>query len=277
YAFPLNEIGEVRRAVQADLRQIEGRQSIRIDDVTLPLHDFSGMMGLAPIYEKIEQKHLLLLGRGAERRGLLVEEVMDEQDVVARTFDSRLGKLRDMQGVTLLRDGGVALIVDPSDLLQSMQDNHGEVSGAGSSLGGGALMQDFTEEEEESGRVDGHILVVEDSATVREVERHMLEQAGYSVVTAVNGIDGFNKLRADKFDLIISDIDMPRMNGLDMIKKIRATERHGSIPIIVVSYKDRDKDRVAAMEAGANHYVTKASFDSGEMMEQIQQLMGVSV
>ncbi|MBT7306880.1 MAG: hypothetical protein HN842_01605, partial [Gammaproteobacteria bacterium] len=139
YAFPLNEIGEVRRAVQADLRQIEGRQSIRIDDVTLPLHDFSGMMGLAPIYEKIEQKHLLLLGRGAERRGLLVEEVMDEQDVVARTFDSRLGKLRDMQGVTLLRDGGVALIVDPSDLLQSMQDNHGEVSGAGSSLGGGAL------------------------------------------------------------------------------------------------------------------------------------------
>ncbi|MBT6879887.1 MAG: response regulator, partial [Gammaproteobacteria bacterium] len=123
----------------------------------------------------------------------------------------------------------------------------------------------------------GNILVVEDSATVREVERHMLEQAGYRVTTAVNGVDGFNKLRGDHFDLIISDIDMPRMNGIEMITKIRANDKYSQIPIIVVSYKDREQDRVVAMDAGANHYVTKASFDSGEMMDRIRELIGVTV
>lgn len=277
YAFPLNEIGEVRRANSADLRQVEGRESILIDKDILPLHDFSQMMSLEPARDKMEEKHLLVIGRGSERRALLVDEVLDEQDVVARTFDSRLGKLRDMQGVSLLRDGGVALIVDLGDLLQSMQDSHGSGSsmGMGSHLGFGNEVETSIDQIE-SDTETGHILVVEDSATVREVERHMLEQAGYSVTTAVNGVDGFNKLRADNFDLIISDIDMPRMNGIEMITKIRATDKYGQIPIIVVSYKDREQDRMQAMDAGANHYVTKAAFDSGEMMDRIRELIGVT-
>jgi two-component system sensor histidine kinase and response regulator WspE len=276
YAFPLNEVGEVRRVTQEDLRQVEGRESVRINNEILPLHDFSYMMGLQPVHQNIEQKHLLVVGRGAERRALLVDEVLDEQDVVARTFDSRLGKLRDMQGVTLLRDGGVALIVDLGDLLQSMQDSQGGGLSMGNHLGHGHEVESSIEEMD-SDTDTGHILVVEDSATVREVERHMLEQAGYSVTTAVNGVDGFNKLRADNFDLIISDIDMPRMNGIEMITKIRATDKYGLIPIIVVSYKDREQDRMQALDAGANHYVTKAAFDSGEMMDRIRELIGVTL
>ena len=280
YAFPLNEVGEVRRITETDLRQIEGRSAVRVEGATLPLHSFSDMMGLAPLQEKLERKHLLVLGRGNERQALLVEEVLDEQDVVVRAFDSRLGKLRDLQGVTLLRDGGVALIVDLGDLLQSMQDHQQSglkshrSSAAGDDLGRGidAVEQDI--DQMEAGEAGGNILVVEDSATVREVERHMLEQAGYRVTTAVNGVDGFNKLRGDSFDLIISDIDMPRMNGIEMITKIRAIEKYGAIPIIVVSYKDRDEDRQQALDAGANHYVTKAAFDSGEMMERIRELIG---
>ena len=276
YAFPLNEVGEVRRISKEDLRQVEGRDSVRIDGATLPLHDFSAMMRLKPIHEQLEQKHLLVLGRGGERQALLVEEVLDEQDVVVRTLDSRLGKLRDMQGVSLLRDGGVALIVDLGDLLQSMQDNHGANYARGDHLGTGHQVEHDVEQMEE-GDASGNILVVEDSATVREVERHMLEQAGYSVTTAINGVDGFNKLRADNFDLIISDIDMPRMNGIEMISKIRATDKYASVPIIVVSYKDREQDRAQAIDAGANHYVTKAAFDSGEMMDRIRELIGVAV
>lgn len=276
YAMPLNEVGEVRRVTAADLRQVEGGEAVRVDNETLPLHDFSRMMRLTPIHQQLEDKHLLVLGRGNERRALLVDEVLDEQDVVVRTFDSRLGKLRDISGVTLLRDGGVALIVDLGDLLQSMQDNQGNSGALGNHLGNGLDLEHAGDDVEE-GADTGHILVVEDSATVREVERHMLEQAGYSVTTAVNGVDGFNKLRADNFDLIISDIDMPRMNGIEMITKIRATEKYAQIPIIVVSYKDREQDRAQAMDVGANHYVTKAAFDSGEMMEHIRELIGVGV
>ena len=276
YAFPLNEVGEVRRISVNDLRQIEGREAVRIDEATLPLHDFGRMMGLQPLHEKIEQKHLLVLGRGNERQALLVEDVLDEQDVVVRTFDSRLGKLRDMQGVTLLRDGGVALIVDSGDLLQSMQESDEGIA-LGGQLGAPGSAVELDGPAAEGDASLGNILVVEDSATVREVERHMLEQAGYRVTTAVNGVEGFNKLRGEHFDLIISDIDMPRMNGIEMITKIRANDKYSQIPIIVVSYKDREQDRVVAMDAGANHYVTKASFDSGEMMDRIRELIGVTV
>ncbi len=198
-----------------------------------------------------------------------MEEVLDEQDVVIRPLDSRLGKLRDLQGATLLRDGGVALIIDMGDLLHSMVEDH---SGVEQGTTDTVETEGGAEEEKEV-----HVLVVEDSATVREVERHMLEQAGYQVVTAVNGVDGFNKLRAGRFDLIISDIDMPRMNGIEMITRIRAAEKYSQIPIIVVSYKDREQDRQQALEAGANHYVTKAAFDSGEMMERIRELLMAAV
>ena len=209
------------------------------------------------------------MGTGNQRRALLVDGVQGEQDIVIRALDSRMVKLCNIQGSAMLRDGGIALVVDTSDLMQSMKDS------ADSSYSSydeqGSLIS-----EQDEGRASAHILVVEDSATVREVERHMLEQAGYRVTTAVNGVDGFNKLRNDLFDVIVSDIDMPRMNGIEMITKIRGLEKYLKIPIIVVSYKDREQDRMQAFEAGANHYVTKSAFDLGEMMQQIKAFIGAN-
>jgi two-component system sensor histidine kinase and response regulator WspE len=105
------------------------------------------------------------------------------------------------------------------------------------------------------------------------VERHFLESAGYSITTAVNGIDGLNKLKSGHFDLIITDIDMPRMNGIDMIRQVRADNKYSEIPVTVVSYKDRDTDRKKADDAGINLYVTKAKFESARMLERIRNLL----
>ena len=269
FAFPVNEVEEVRRPKRDELRIIEGSQHILVGDLCIPLHNFSQFIGLQDLQENIERKHLLVIGTGSNRRGLLVEQVLDEQDVVVRLLDTRLGKLRDIEGRALLRDGGVALVVDVDDLLLSMQDSAGAKA-----MSYAVSMHDQSADEANNQKSRGNVLVVEDSATVREVERNMLEQAGYTVTTAVNGADGFNKLRSDTFCLVISDIDMPRMNGLDMIAKIRAIDKYATLPIIVVSYKDREQDKNAALDAGANYYVTKASFDSGEMMNQIEMLIG---
>jgi two-component system sensor histidine kinase and response regulator WspE len=117
------------------------------------------------------------------------------------------------------------------------------------------------------------LLVVEDSVTVREVERHFLEQAGYQVMTAVNGIDGLNKARAGDFQMVITDIDMPRMNGIELISTLRGMERFRTLPIVVVSYKDRAEDKEKALEAGADRYVTKSQFDTDVMLAIVADLL----
>ncbi|MFQ5958107.1 MAG: response regulator [Alphaproteobacteria bacterium] len=265
FAFPLHDVGEVRRVTQADLRTVDGREAVRVGNETLLFHDFAALMGLEPLHEKLERKHLLVVG-GGNRFGVLVDEVVSEQNTVSHAFDERLGKVRDMQASTLLRDGGVALIVDMKDLLQDLAEGRNAVAPLQ------AVNDDEAPAEEAAERPN--ILVVEDSATVREVERHFLEAAGFDVTTAVNGVDGLNKLRSSRFNLVITDIDMPRMNGIELIRKLRAHERYSDIPVIVVSYKDRDQDQAEVLAAGANHFVTKSAFDSGEMLEMIREIVG---
>ncbi|MBF0225019.1 MAG: response regulator [Desulfobacterales bacterium] len=263
YAFPQNDIEKVCRIKSSDLRVINGQNAVRINEDTLMLYDFASSMELAPIKYTIEEKHVLILNFEDNKIALVVEEIFDEHYIVSRKIDSYLGKIRDVDGVTLLRDGKMALIVDIKDLFLTLSDhNFNKIN---------IEKQNLKNVEPENKK--HKILVVEDSQTVREVERHFLESAGYDVVTAINGADGLNKLKVSKFDMVISDIDMPRMNGIEMIKEIRKDPKYGDIPIIVVSYKDREEDRLAAKDAGANLYITKAAFDSKEMLLHISRFI----
>jgi two-component system sensor histidine kinase and response regulator WspE len=117
-------------------------------------------------------------------------------------------------------------------------------------------------------------LVVDDSATVREVERQLLLRMGFAVETAVDGLDGWHQLRDGVFDLVISDIDMPRMNGIEFVRTLRADPRFTSIPVIVVSYKDREEDRRAGLEAGATAYLTKGAFQDSTFADTVRDLLG---
>ncbi len=263
YAVPLRDINRVCRITREDLRTVEGRRAVRVGEETLPLMDFSAIMALDPITRGLEQKHLLILEGGGQRIGILVEGVFDEQHIVHRRITSRLGKIRYVDGATIMRDGNVALIVDVLDLLEHVTDL----------LGSEAVVSQQPEEQAADIPRGKHVLVVEDSQTVREVVRHFLESAGYQVTTAVNGMDGLNKLKAGPVDIVISDIDMPRMNGIDMVSQLRSDPRYRDLPIIIVSYKDREEDRKKAMDVGVNMYVTKSEFDSMEMLERIRSLV----
>jgi len=263
YAFPMSEVAAVRRIAAGQLREVEGRMAVNLDDEMLLLYELHQVLGLAPLQQDIQRKHVLVLGDGERRFGLLADEVIDEMDMVSRPLDQRLGKVRDVSGLTLLDDGGVALIIDIPDLLARMEEGSGRLSNA---------VSQPTLIAEPVAEVD-HILVVEDSVTVREVERHFLEQAGYQVTTAVNGVDGLNKAKSGSFDLLITDIDMPRMNGIELIRTLRGIDRFKALPIIVVSYKDRPEDRQKTLEAGADRYITKSEFDTDAMLDLVAEML----
>jgi two-component system sensor histidine kinase and response regulator WspE len=127
---------------------------------------------------------------------------------------------------------------------------------------------------ENSARRMRRALVVDDSATVREVERQLLLRMGFAVETAVDGLDGWHQLRDGLFDLVISDIDMPRMNGIEFVRTLRADPRFTSIPVIVVSYKDREEDRRAGLEAGATAYLTKGAFQDSTFADTVRDILG---
>jgi two-component system sensor histidine kinase and response regulator WspE len=129
----------------------------------------------------------------------------------------------------------------------------------------------------EDARVRTHrVLVVEDSLTVREVERQMLTRAGYAVDVAIDGLDGWNALQRERYDLVLSDVDMPRMNGLDLVRRIRADRRLAQLPVVMVSYKDREEDRLAGLEAGATAYLTKGAFHDRTLLDTVADLIASS-
>src|SRR5690606_21072478 len=118
------------------------------------------------------------------------------------------------------------------------------------------------------------ILVVDDSITVREVERKLLENGGYEVDVAVDGVDGWNQLTVNRYDLVVSDVDMPRMNGIELVTRLRADPRLGKLPVVIVSYKDREEDRLRGMQAGADYYLTKSSFHDAGLIQAVRDLIG---
>jgi two-component system sensor histidine kinase and response regulator WspE len=118
------------------------------------------------------------------------------------------------------------------------------------------------------------ILVVDDSITVREVERKLLENQGYEVEVAVNGMDAWNAIRINHYDLVITDIDMPRMNGIELVSQIKQNSSLNSLPVIIVSYKDREEDFIRGLDVGANYYLTKSSFHDDTLLEAVIDLIG---
>jgi two-component system sensor histidine kinase and response regulator WspE len=200
------------------------------------------------------------------RFGLVVDRFIGQQDLVVRPLDARLGKLANISAGAILEDGSPVLILDVDDLVRSI--DHLLAHGRPRKVGGVAAAP-------AAGRTQ-RVLVVDDSLTVRAVERKLLETAGYEVVVAVDGVDGWNSLQGGAFDLVVTDVDMPRMNGIELVRKIKADPLLKELPVMIVSYKDREEDRLRGLEAGANYYLTKSSFHDETLLTAVRDLIGGS-
>jgi two-component system sensor histidine kinase and response regulator WspE len=264
YAFPHTRIDRLIRIRRDQVRSIEHRQFVTVDGANVGLVLAGQLLDIPAPTPIVPDLPVVLLSDGTGEYGLVVDSFRGEQDLVVRPLDARLGKVPNLSAAAILDDGSPVLIVDVEDLLRSMDQF----------IQTGSLVQCET-------RPAGHgrkkrVLVVDDSITVREVERQLLLHKGYEVAVAVDGMDGWNKVRAERYDLMVSDIDMPRMNGLQLVQAVRADERLRDLPVIIVSYKEREEDRVRGLEVGANAYLTKSSFHDNRFMEAVVDLIGTA-
>jgi two-component system, chemotaxis family, sensor histidine kinase and response regulator WspE len=141
-------------------------------------------------------------------------------------------------------------------------------------VSGGRLSKVQRDGAADAGKVRKCVLVVDDSLTVRELERKLLSSRGYEVEVAVDGMDGWNAVRTGDFHLVVTDIDMPRMDGIELVTLIRKDPNLKSLPVVIVSYKDREEDRLRGLEAGADYYLTKGSFHDETLLQAVVDLVG---
>ncbi len=265
YAFPLNRIDRIVRVARADLRQLEGRSHFLIGDDLIGIVDSVEVFGFADPRNAEESLPVVVVSDRNLRFGMVVEEFLGERDLEVRPLDPRLGKPPDINSASVLDDGWPVLIVDVEDLVRSIDNMLGGRRFKPLLASGGAG---------KTRREAKRILVVDDSITVRELERQLLESRGYQVDVAVDGVDGWNAVRVGDYHLVISDVDMPRMDGISLVRSIKQDARLRTIPVVIVSYKDREEDRMRGLDAGADGYLTKSSFHDRTFLDAVADLIG---
>ena len=263
YAFPHNRIERLLKLSRNEIHFLENRQYFQLDGENIGLLMANQVFRASGVLSEGDLFIVLFRNSNNNPFGIVVDCFRGEQDLVVRTLDARLGKVPNISSAAILDDGSPVLIVDVDDISRSIER---------------IIEEDRVEQTNqiESNGVSAKkkILIVDDSITVREVEKQLLQSRGYDVTVAVDGADGWNALRENAFDLVVTDIDMPRMNGLEFTRNIKQGNRVAKIPVIIVSHKDREEDRFKGLEAGANHYLTKSSFHDDSLILAIEKLIG---
>lgn len=264
YAFPLTRIDRIVMVDSAQIAIAENRQYFTLDNQNIGLVTAYQVLELPPPSHKLDLLPVVIVSDRSSSYGLAVDKFLGERDLVVRPLDPRLGKVADISAAAFMEDGSPVLIIDVEDLVRSTDKLLTE----------SRLQKVSQTAQTAESTTRKRVLVVDDSITVREVERKLLENQGYEVEIAVNGMDGWNALRTGNFDLVISDVDMPRMTGIELVSQIKNHSGLKSIPVIIVSYKDREEDRIRGLEVGADYYLTKSSFHDDTLLNAVVDLIG---
>lgn len=264
YAMPLARMERIDRLDHHALEHVEGRLAARVNDEVIGLVRGDELLGIPG---DAESGALAVVSLRTRQRtlGVIVDGFLGEEDVVVQPLDERLGTVPHVASASVRQSGELVLILDADAMAIDAARRLDEGTLRGAAAGS-----------EDARRRVHRVLVVEDSLTVREVERQMLTRAGYQVDVAVDGLDGWNALQREHYDLVLSDVDMPRMNGLELVRRIRADRRLSHLPIVMVSYKDREEDRLAGLEAGATAYLTKGAFHDRTLLDTVADLIDAS-
>ena len=264
YAFPLAHIERMCDLAPEDIVQLEGRQHFWHEGRHVGLVAASQLLQRPPGQTPGDTLKVVVIRERDAVYGIAVERFIGERTLVVLPLDDRLGKVQDISAGALLDDGSVVLIVDVEDMLRSVDKL----------LNTGRLERIARRTQQATEAPRKRVLVVDDSLTVRELQRKLLLNRGYEVAVAVDGMDGWNALRSEDFDLLITDIDMPRMDGIELVTLLRRDSRLQSLPVMVVSYKDREEDRRRGLDAGADYYLAKASFHDDALLDAVVELIG---
>jgi len=263
YAFPLSRIHRTLKLSLDKVQTVEGRRYFTLENRQLALLSAQQVLDYGPL-PLPDDLSVVVVGENPRRYGLIVDRLLGERELVVQPLDSRLGKVKGINAAALMEDGSPALIIDIEEMLDSIE---GVLAASLPSHAPRELGDAVTGQRK-------RILAVDDSAAVREVQRKLLANRGYIADVAIDGIDGWNAVRAARYDLVITDVDMPRMGGIELVARIKADPHLRSVPVLMVSYKDADEDRLRALQAGADFYLTKGSFHSDALLKAVLDLIG---
>jgi two-component system chemotaxis sensor kinase CheA len=263
FVLPTTNVERVGRVSRQEIKTVENRETIELHGQAVSLVRLESVLELprqnSP-EESFEKIPILVISLGAKRIAFVVDEILNEQEVLVKGLGPQLSRVRNIAGATVLGGGQVVPILSVGDLMKAA-----ERASATHAAGATAV-----KEENQKAK---SILVAEDSITARTLLKNVLESAGYDVKTAVDGADAFTVLRTAEFDLIVSDVEMPRISGLDLTAKIRADKRLSAVPVVLVTALESREDRERGIDVGANAYIVKSSFDQSNLLEVIRRLI----
>ncbi|KQV46738.1 MULTISPECIES: hybrid sensor histidine kinase/response regulator [unclassified Duganella] len=262
YAVPIVKVERVLMVPQGAVHTLENKQFFDHGGEHLGLVAAAQVLQLGDMAHA-EEMPVVVIGGSARRYALVVDKIRGEESLAVQAIDPIFGKMRDISAAALLDDGEPVLILDVPDLLLSVEKLLEE----------GGLHQ-LARADHAGRRRMKRILVVDDSLTVREMERKLLAGRGFEVDIAIDGIDGWNVVRSGDYDLVITDVDMPRMDGIELVTLIKKDLHLHKLPVMIVSYKDRPEDRARGLAAGADYYLTKGSFHDETLLDAVSDLIG---
>ncbi len=262
HAFALTRVDRLVRLSATEVLSSGNRRYIVLDGRTVSLVWAAEVLELGPATPSARQFDVVVVSDFGHSVGFVVDAVLSEQDMVLQPLDPRLGRVPDIGAAAVLPDGRPVLVLDAEDMVRSvLRALRSPASG-----------------------LDGHapaapgrrlrVLVADDTATIREMERDLLARAGYEVLTAADGMEAWQLLQGTDVDLVMTDVDMPRLDGIGLIRSIRQDARLRAVPVIVVSYRASASDRQQGLDAGATVYMTKADYEDSHLLDTVARLVG---
>jgi len=258
FVLPTRHVTRVLRMSRDEIKSVENRETIEINGRPVSAVRLRDVLEITQTSTDADPKRkvpVLILAWAGEQIGFFVDEILDEQEVLVKSLGKQLPHVRNIAGATVLGTGKVLPVLNVADLMQS------------------AVRMVPVSAAHETEDAPKSILVAEDSITSRTLLKNILEFAGYKVKTATDGAEALSVLAAEAFDLVVSDVEMPRMSGFDLTARIRADKRLAQLPVVLVTALDSRQDRERGIDVGASAYIVKSSFDQGNLLEVVRRLI----
>jgi two-component system chemotaxis sensor kinase CheA len=274
FVLPTTSIDRVVRVKKDEIKPVEGNNTMLLGDSLIPVCQMEDVLELPALVKKQNDDAkdklmtVAILGAGDNRIGFVVDEVLEEQEVLVKSLGPVFAGVRNVSGVTILGSGKVVPILNSSDMLKSSRKHRSMKAKKQGTAPKAAMHQ-----KGKKANSDKKILVVDDTLTARILLRNIFESAGFTIKTANHGGEALNALRTESFDLVVTDIEMPVMNGFELTEEIRKEAKFSELPVIMVTSMTSREDRERGVAVGANAYFVKSSFDQSNLLDVIASLV----
>ena len=258
-ALSASSIEEVLAITHEEIIQIVDKRAIRLRERLVPVEDLAAILGREPKSSASDHKVQVCVVRDGESRlGLLVDDVLGREEMVVKPLPAHIQNLRLVTGCAVGSGNGVISVLHAPEVMRRA----GELA---------RPAHKAPTAEEEAG---AKILVVDDSINTREIEKSILEAYGYHVETAEDGLEALTRTREALYDLVVTDVEMPRMDGFTLTARLRADERYRNVPVVIVTSREKDEDKQRGISVGADAYIVKRSFDQSNLLDTVRSLIG---